>query len=447
MTDRRREHLALAAIVGAGVVARVVWCVLAARPPAGLHDPLFYRALAEGVVAGDGYHFLIDPDAPTAYYPVGYPASLVPGLWLLEHTALPDSWFTGLIALQNIVWQTLAIVGAYFAARVLTGRAAAGLLAAGVLAAWPNLVIHTALALTESLFLALLVGAIVLALRGPWDGTPIPWPRLLALGALIGAATLVRPVSLPLVPAFLLAHLLSRHGWRPALRHTGIVVAGAVIVVTPWLVRNAVVMGEPTLSTNTGDNLCIGRRIDAPGGFEIDNPRCLQGDFDHLERPEYELERDDFGRRQAIDFIREHPDEEVRLWFRRAYQLFRDDADGVAAAESYGDDRFLRAGHRELLRDVSNAYYAVVGTLGVVALGALVVRRPRFDPRAVFLGLTFLGVLAPPIVFFGDPRFHVPAAPLVAIAIGALGAELLTRRASRSPDSPSPEPGAPIATS
>ncbi|HEX5614455.1 MAG TPA: hypothetical protein VFZ83_04820 [Acidimicrobiia bacterium] len=446
MNERRREYIALAAIVGVGVVLRVVWCIVAARPPAGLHDPLFYRALAEGVARGNGYHFLAAPDDPTAYYPVGYPASLVPGLWLLEHTPLPDSWFTGLIAAQNIVWQALAIVGVHVAARLVSGRAAAGLVAAAVVAWWPNLVIHTALALTESLFLALLVGALVLSLRGPWDGSPVPATRLLAIGALVGAATLVRPVSLPLVPAFLLAHLVARNGWRPALRHTGIVAAGALVVVTPWLVRNAVVMGEPTLSTNTGDNLCIGRRIDAPGGFEIDNPRCLEGDFDDLERPEYELERDAFGRRQAIEFVREHPGEEVRLWFRRAYQLFRNDADGVAAVESYGDDPFLDPTDRTRLRTVSNWFYAVVGPLGVVALGALVLRRPRLDPRAVFLALTFLGVLAPPIVFFGDPRFHVPAVPIVAIGLGAVAADVVARARRAPVGSSSSEPEGPIGT-
>lgn len=427
MTDRR-ARISLALVVATGVVLRIAWCIVAARSPEGLHDPLFYRLLATGVARGDGYHFFIDPGAPTAYYPVGYPASLVPAALLVEHTPVPASWFTGIIAAQNVVWQVCTMLGVFAIARRLArGSALAGLLAAGIVAVWPNLVIHTALALTESLFLALLTGALLVAVWGPWDGAPVPPRRLLLLGALVGAATLVRPVSLPLVPAFFLAHLAARNGWRPALRHTGIVVAGAVVVMAPWVVRNAVVMGQPTLSTNTGDNLCIGRRVDAPGSFEIDNPRCLAGDFDDLERPEYEIERDAFGRRQAIDFVREHPGEEARLWFRRAHHTFRNDADGVAAVESYGDDVFLTARQRDALKTASNVFYAVVGPLGVAALGWLVLRRPRGSPPAVLLGLTFLGVLVPPIVFFGDPRFHVPAAPVVALALGVAGAAVADR--------------------
>jgi hypothetical protein len=324
---------------------------------------------------------------------------------------------TGVIAALNIAWQLGTIVLAFLIARRLTGQAMAGFVAATVLALWPNLIFHTAVALTESLFLLLLSAVLLLAVCAPWTDRGWERWRLAAVGALLGAGTLVRPVTVPVFAVLLVALLIGRTGWRRAISQSALVVAVALVVLAPWAIRNAIVMKQVTLSTNTGDNLCMSRRVGGSGGFEFPNDRCLSGPFDALERPAFETERDAHGRSLAIEFVREHPAEELRLVLRRLGHTFQDDADGIAAVESYGTDPFLSDGARDLLRRGSTTYGALAGATGVAGLVVLL-RRRRAD--ALFVVLTGIGMLIPPLAFFGDPRFHVPAVPIAAIGVGVV---------------------------
>lgn len=414
MTTRHRWLLAAIVVVAAGV--RIAWSLYAARPPSDeLHDPNFYRFFGEQLAHGNGYRLL--DGQPTAYYPVGYSLSLAAAFWVLYQTPLPDDIETGVIAGLNVAWQVGTVLLCFAIAWRITRRVEAGLVAAAAVAVWPNLVFHSAVALSESLFMVLFVGAVLLAVAGPWEARRFePW-RLVAIGVLLGAATLVRPVSVPFFAALALVWLLARFGWRRALAHTGIVTAVAVAVVTPWLVRNVIVMDELTLSTNTGDNLCMSRRVGGSGTFELPNPRCFSGPFDDLPRPAYETERDAQGRRLAFEFVRDHPGEEVRLWWRRFLHTFRDDTDGLFAVESYGTDVFIPEGRRSALQTTGNWYYALVGTAGLVGLVRAAMSR---SPGARLVVTGFVALLLPPLLFFGDPRFHVPAIPLAAVGVGVL---------------------------
>ncbi|MEA3056120.1 MAG: hypothetical protein QOD30_1552, partial [Actinomycetota bacterium] len=133
--------------------------------------------------------------------------------------------------------------------------------------------------------------------------------------------------------------------------------------------------------------------------------------------PQSETQRDAYGRHLAVEFVKHHPGEEVRLVARRLGHTFDDDADGLSAVESYGDDPFMSNGTRDLLRRSATTYGAALAILG---LGGLVVLAIRRTPSSIFLVLTAVGMIIPPLVFFGDPRFHVPAVPIVAIAAGVL---------------------------
>lgn len=417
----RAERRWLLAILVVAAVVRVAWSVWAARTPAGLHDPSFYLLYGDSLASGDGYRL---PDGSvTAYYPPGYSFSLAPFFWLV-----PDSWHVGTASALNVVWQLLLIGGVCGVGCRLAG-ARAGLVAAGVLALWPNLVFHTSVALTESLFLALLAGVLLLVVRAPWGEQRFePW-RLAAVGGLLGAATLVRPVTIPVFPVLLLVLLLARFGWRRAIGHTALVCAAAFAVLLPWAIRNAVVVDAFTLSTNTGDNLCMSRRMGGSGGFEFPNPRCFPERFDRMERPESEVERDAYGRELAVDFVTEHPGEELRLVVRRIGHTFDGDADGLEAVESYGDDPWLSDGTRDLLRRGATGYGLLVALAAIPGLWLLA----RRSPAGLLVALVGIGMLLPPLAFFGDPRFHVPAVPVAALAVGVLvrGSDVRRRFSAR----------------
>jgi len=429
----RNERIVLGAILGVALVLRVVWCFHAARlPSGGLHDPNFYYLYGQQLANGNGYRLL--DGSPTAYYPPGYPFALAPFMWLgyrwpLNRFTSPE---VGIVATLNIAWQLATIVLTYLTARRVTGRVVGGAVAAAVLALWPNLIFHTAAALTESLFLFLLMAAVLLAVSAPWGaatgaGAWERW-RLVTVGAVLGLATLVRPVTVPVFPLLVLVSLVARAGWRRALVQTAVISGVAVACLVPWAIRNVIVMDQLTLSTNTGDNLCMSRHVGGTGGFEYPNDRCFVGTFDALERPEFELARDRHGREVAIEFVREHPGEEVKLWFRRLGALFTDDADGVAAVESYGDDPWMRPGERRFLRAAATVYGALAGVLGVIGL-VLQLRR-RLAPEPLLLVVTAVGLLVPAVIFFGDPRFHVPVVPIAAIGVGALVALVRRQRSA-----------------
>lgn len=423
----RRERLVLGGILGVALALRVAWCLHAARPPSGgLHDPDFYYLYSQQLASGAGYR--LQDGSPTAYYPPGYSIALAPFMWLADRWPLDrfTSPEVGVVATLNIAWQLGTIALTYLVARRVTGRTVAGYVAAGVLALWPNLIFHTAAALTESLFLCLLLVALLLAVQAPWGFGWERW-RVVAVGVVLGAATLVRPVTAPIFPMLALVFLVARAGWKRAVVQSLAIAAVAGAVLVPWVIRNAVVMDQVALSTNTGDNLCMSRHVGASGGFEFPNDRCFSG-FDHIERPEFEVARDRHGREVAIEFVKEHPGEEARLWFRRVGATFTADDDGLSAVESYGDDPWMSDGERNLLSGVANVYGAAAGTAGAAGL-AWLVRRGR--PGPLLLVLAAIGLLLPPVIFFGDPRFHVPAVPMAAVGVGGLAVAAERRAAAR----------------
>src|SRR5690606_10235159 len=138
-----------------------------------------------------------------------------------------------------------------------------------------------------------------------------------------------RPISLVLVP--LLPLLWWRSGARTAMLRTGTVVAGVALVVLPWTARNAVQMGSPVLiSTNMGDNLCIGNNPDADGAYDLAGA-CF-GDLPDMVRPEGEIDRQATTLDRALTYMREHPGRVVALVPLRLYHTVRSDHDGLWAA-------------------------------------------------------------------------------------------------------------------
>ena len=422
--------MALLAIVGVGVVLRAAWVAYAARPPQTLIDPTFYSLYAEQIADGNGYR--LPSGEPTAYYPIGYPAALGAVVWLVQLLPVPydlpmvAGWF-------NLVAGMATVVAVFELARRLLDDTRVGLVAAALVALWPNLVLHTAAALSETFFNLLLVLALLVLLGTPWPARP-PWGRLVAFGVLLGASALVRPISLLVLPALLVVWGRSAGwGWKPAVGALAATSAAAVAVIAPWSVRNLVVLDSPVvISTNIGDNLCIGRHPGATGAFHLTD-YCFAG-FDGLERPEYELARNRETTRRALEHIRGHPLDEVPLLWRRAYHTMRDDHDALDAVESYGADVFIPKGWRSLLARVADLWFFAV--LAVAALGIPRFRREADPRRAAFLW-SMVAVAVPPLIFFGHPRFHVPVVPFLAVLAASAGVAMWTARRNGTPE---PEP-------
>lgn len=419
----RSQRRQVAAVVALAVVLRVAWAAFAARQSVGLHDPGFYRLFAHQFARFDGYELAGEP---TAYYPVGYPAVL--GVAFAAGRLVgADGPHAEIVipVIVNVLAAAVAVVLTFLLGRIVAGFRA-GIAAAAVVAALPNLVFHAAVALSETVFLAVAVAFVVVLAAAPWDRDGPGRRRLLAAGALLGLSALIRPVALPALPLLALAWWAAGFGWRRTLRDLAVVAVATVAVIAPWTIRNAVRLDAfVPISTNTGDNLCMSRQPDATGAFKL-TEHCFGGDdLDGLPRPDYELRRDERARRLAVEFVRDDPVRELRLWLDRLGATFRHDHDSIETVESYGEDRFLTDAQRDVFRRLADGAWYVFGTIALAAsVAAVAVRRLRHDPRVVLVLAVAVGMLVPVVLFFGDARFKVPAIPFLAVVVAAVAASL-----------------------
>ena len=263
--------LAAAALVRIGVLAAV--------PDALAADPDGYRELAENVVEHGVFgHGRV----PTAYRPPAYPLLLVP--FVSAGAGAPVAMGALHVALG------LATVGLTFAlARRAGMRDVPAALAGGLVALDPILLAQSTLVMSETLAALLVVLGIYLALpflgpnvvgtrRVPSLSRKPPasetrtlisrferWTRrpggAALTGAAWGAAVLCRPALLAFaIPAaVVLPWLTGRVGGglpagrgREVVRTCGAMLAGLIVVISPWIVRNHLVIGRPTPATTHG---------------------------------------------------------------------------------------------------------------------------------------------------------------------------------------------------
>ncbi|MGH9245201.1 MAG: ArnT family glycosyltransferase [Acidimicrobiales bacterium] len=424
-----RALLALVAVTVVGGVLRLAWVIVATRRPVGFHDPTFYLQYAEAIARGDG--FVRPGGEPTAYYPVGYPALLAIPVALVVHTPIPDN-LPAVASGLNVVAGTVGVALMGVLGRRLVGPAA-GTAAAAVVAFYPNLILHTAAVLTETVFCAVFAGVLVVLL---WHRPDELSPRRIALGgALLGVATLIRPIVLVLLPAFALAWWWWRRRETDRLgRRLAILAVTCVGVVVPWTLRNAFVMDTVTfIGTNTGDNLCIGNNPEATGGFML--PDFCFGDFQEIGDHHVEARRNRALTGRALDWAVGHLDQQPRLVFWRTFWTFAHDHDGLRAVQSYEEDQWVPSAWQTFLGTTSDGYYFAAMGLGLLGLVRLA-RRP--DPRLRFVAVAAVALTVTVWPFFGDARFHIPVSFLLCVPAGAAITRVLdatSRRAAASASS------------
>src|SRR5438552_6567742 len=315
-----RRRGALIVLLAVTATLQVAWVIYAARPPLSDHDPAFYLHAATELASGHGYRFF-DGQA-TAYYPVGYPAVLSVVIVLVRHTPLPDNLPRAAGGL-NVVLGLANVLLVFHLARRLVAESVA-ITAAGVVARFPSLILHSAALLSETLFITLVLAALSVALWRPLDS--VSRRRLAAVGVIIGLAALVRPPALLLPFPLMLALRRAGFSWPDAARRFAVVLGMAVVVLLPWTVRNALVFHAPVLvSTNIGDDLCIGHHPGAPGSW-AKPASCAQG-HPPAPRTQYEIERNRVNAERAVRFAAGHPVAEAKLVVKRAFFLVYHDTD------------------------------------------------------------------------------------------------------------------------
>jgi hypothetical protein len=418
---------ALAAILLLGLGLRVgeAWD---GRAP--VYDATAYAAIAANLEQGDG--FTVGPSAtqPSSNYSPGLPL-LVAGVYEVTG-GVHERLARVILALLG----TLSVLFAYLIARRLrrsmhlaaqgqpnaSSGVVAGLIAAAAVAVYPALLEYQGMLMSEPLA-ATLLSASVLAIFWASDARQShPRIRWLLPGVSLGALALVRPEYLGvalLLGVVVLASRL-RDDWRVGITQAAVLLAGVVVVVAPWTVRNLVALDRAVpISTGGGQVLFAGTYLPSDGDPEkvgVEVVAHHSGLFDpgaaqrlrleqilaRLAAQRYpELETDQalsrMGREQLWDDISKQP---------------LDYATFVAAKVG----RIWSHGPRDVMREPGweALHWALIG-FGALGLAGLAWRR-RWE--ALVLATVFLAVTALSALLVASPRRVLVMLPLVAALAG-----------------------------
>lgn len=399
-----REHAGwLALILGLALIFRLIWVSFSDWQPTPDDDAFRYDFAARSLAEGNGYVHL--NGEPTAFWPPGYPLLLAAAYKVFGASV-------GVAQLLNVILGTATVGLVYLIGRRALGAQPA-LVGASIVAAFPSLVFFTAVTLSEITFTFLVLLAVYLLLleARPEQGGSRDLRLLLGAGLVIGFASLVRGQALLLPIVLVPFWLRSGIGTSNIADKLVALALGIGLIVAPWTIRNVVEMESPVLiSTNAGVDFWIGHHEGAQGGLE----RADELVFSHpeLDSAQREVRVNAEGFRDGLTYAVTHPIEELVLPFRKLFFLYYNDEEGLKWNEAHGGQPFLGDQLREGLLTLSNVYYFAV--LGFLLLGVPLWFSLRDPGRLLLISLIVYWTVIH-LVFFGDPRFHAPIMPLVAL--------------------------------
>ena len=371
------------------------------HPPATTNDAGWYDLFGREIAGGHGY--VLPGGAATSRWPPGYPIFLG-----AVYKATGNSRGAARLA-QAVLGALTAVLAAELARRLLTQRA--GAIAGCVVALTPSLILYSSVLMSEVLFTFLIMAGFLLGTQARSSR----WNAALA-GVVFGAATLVRAQGLLLVLALFASWWalggFARDQRRKSAAHAAIVIAAAALTLAPWAVRNAVQLDTfAPVATNLGINLWTGNNSDATGALVNAPVAAFDRDTADLADPEKEVRFDALARDAALRYVAHHPLATVARAPAKIFETFRNDRSFIAWYEPPGHPHFAPDARTGIGQLSDLWYYAL---LLLAAAGSVLLLRARVP--GVALPLAAIGVWAAvSVVFFGDPRYHVPLLPLLAL--------------------------------
>lgn len=454
----------LLAALAVGLALRLAWLLYIDVEP--FSDAEVYFGLADRLADGLGY--TLDGEQPTAFHPIGYPATLAAFFEVFGSNEFAYE-------LLNMLAALITIAATYFLALHIFSRRVARI-SALLVAFLPSHILTGSLAFTEPLFTAAFIVACLLVvvaldqlkrqdaaraeLRTPATlATPaifilpeLDTVRAFALlllaaasagvalllrsgrrtavlwavaGAATGYAVLIKPAAIWLIVAAIVCLFVALRTpsnrvdaamWRRFAWPAGAFVAGVALLTLPWIARNWDQIGVgANLSTNGGINVLVGNHAGATGCYHWNAER-----FDYLWAYD-EVERDRKALEEAADFVLHNPDEALALFPRRFDCTWNSDSAGaywnqVSAPDPPSDTVY------SLLDITSNWYYYGLILLAFIGLPGWLSTRPD---RLLLVLLVVMTAVYYSFVL-GDLRYHQPLLPIFAIW-AAVGITMIPR--------------------
>jgi len=397
----------------------------------GLHamtrgDEADYHAIAMHVVEGRGFAAI--EDAPTARRPPAYPAFLS----LVYRVTGPDpaaGRVAQIVLGVALVWLTMRVARAWFGNSAQTW--------AGWLAALnPFLIFLSGYLLTENLYLVFMLAALLSA-PTPASLCRAPLVRVSTMAILLGLATLARPSGLPMLEWILAAMLLfGAVPWKERIVRAGVAAAVFALVLTPWLVRNARVMGAPVLTTHggitfyQGNNEKVATTPQWHGG--VAPLEALPG-YDRIKGMN-EIERDREAWKLGREYLIAHPGKVPALVFWKLARCWRLRSDmGLSGIRSgWWFDNRSWPGKLASRLDVGMVYAVVA--LPLFLAGLWITRRRRRDLLFAYGVVVVHTAVA--VIFFGSLRTRIPVEPMICIFAAATIVSVRTAHGAARPALP-----------
>ncbi len=406
-----------AALFSLALVLRVCWVLWVERTGFPFTDALFYHGHGESISRGDGFEAL-GVEGPSARWPPAYSVVLGGLYWLFGVDPLVGELFNALTGAVTVVLLMLLVE------RTLDRRTA--IVAGTILTVMPGPILWTDVLVTETLFTAVFVGFfLVLAFARP------TWGWMAAIGAVMGLGALVRGEALTwgLLPIVLFWRDFSR---VDLLKRISVVAAAAVVVMSPWTIRNAIVMDAfVPVATNASQTLWSGHNDAATGGQVYPPPEY----FDRFgpEAPEWELESVAALRNDAFEFMIENPVRELELIPLKIIHLNRGDSYALDWVNNDPDVPPISAINVERIGVIADAAYFALLTLtllGVVTLGRPFWRQPigRLVATSFLTALFLYGFL-----YYGNYRYRLPYEPFMIVVASSVLVGVWSRRPGADP--------------
>ena len=397
----RRFHWILLGIAAAAVTIRLLYVYVLSPDVRGVGDWYYFHWQANLIASGHGF---IEPFS----YMFGgesFPSASHPPLWTVLLAGVSKLGFTHPHAHRAV---GAVVGGATIFVLGLLGRRVAGervgLVAAFIGTAYPLFIAADGSLMSESLYGLLvaltLLGAYRLHDRG--DRT-----SAVLLGLAIGFACLVRSEALFFLP-LLVVPVAWRLG-RDRAWNIGLACLAALIVVTPWTIRNWSVFGRPVVISTNGPAVLKGancaKTYHGPdiGYWRLD---CIG--FTHKD-VRNEAKTGERFTKEALGYMGDHITElppVLAVRVLRTWDLYQ-----PARMVAFAEGRSLNAERAGIV-----VYYGLM----LLAIWGVVVLRRRREPLWILL-MPAVMVTIVSLGWYGVPRFrHAFEIPLVVLASVAL---------------------------
>ena len=376
------------AVIGAGALAVRVAAAFATRDHLVQGDAMVFHQVAQHLADGEGYRQAFRA-GPTAEHPPAW-ETLLAAVDLVGATGYLSHRLVG--ALIGTV--TVLLIGLLARAVATPGT---GLVAAGLAAVYPLLWTADVSLMSETLYGAFLVGALLAAHHR----------RPVALGALLALAALTRGEALALL-VLLVVPLFWRE-WRRMALAFGVF----AVVLAPWTIRNLATFEEPVLISSNANGIWVG--ANCPETYRGDLIGYWRFQCYTPERPG-EDESQFFARQrdEGLAYLRDHAGRLPVVVVARLARL----------ADVWNVDQavFINAQEGRLPRPTRWGIW-MAWPLMLLAVAGAVVQRRRRGPLLVLLAPVAMVVLVAAATY-GTTRFRFAAEPslcvLAAVALVAL---------------------------